>query len=115
MPSTGLSALSETGTRPKVVRSDKVWVSDLIYIRLRHELVYLPRIMDVFTRSTLGWHPGHLLSWLPTLIALDQALAEPAPEICDSDQDSQSTAIAYIQMLLAVHAQPSVAESGKAS
>jgi len=40
----------------KVVRPDQVWVSDITYIHLRREFVYLAVIMDVFTRSIRGWH-----------------------------------------------------------
>ncbi|MEA3325918.1 MAG: IS3 family transposase, partial [Chloroflexota bacterium] len=34
---------------------DQVWVSDVTYIRLHKEFVYLAIIMDVFTRAIRGW------------------------------------------------------------
>lgn len=34
---------------------DQVWVSDITYVRLRREFVYLAVLMDVFTRSIRGW------------------------------------------------------------
>ena len=98
----------------EIVRPDQVWVSDITYIRLHYEFVYLAVIMDVFTRSIRGWHLGRGLDQSLTLIALDRALAEHAPEIHHSDQGIQYAATAYIQMLRAVNAEISMAESGEA-
>ena len=98
----------------EIVRPDQVWVSDVTYIRLRYEFVYLAVIMDVFTRNIRGWHLGRGLDQSLTLIALDRALAEHKPEIHHSDQGIQYAATAYIQMLLAVDAEISMAESGEA-
>ena len=70
--------------------------------------------MDVFTRSIRGWHLGRGLDQSLTLIALDRALAEHTAEIHHSDQGIQYAATAYIQMLRAVDAEISMAESGAA-
>jgi len=98
----------------EIVRPEQVWVSDITYIRLRYEFVYLAVIMDVFTRSIRGWHLGRGLDQSLTLIALDRALAEHRPEIHHSDQGIQYAATAYIRMLRAVDAEISMAESGEA-
>lgn len=98
----------------EIVRPDQVWVSDITYIRLRYEFVYLAVIMDVFTRSIRGWHLGRSLDQSLTLIALDRALAQHKPEIDHSDQGIQYAATAYIQMLRAVESEISMAESGAA-
>ena len=45
-----------------IVRPDQVWVSDITYIRLRREFVYLAVIMVVFTRCIRGWHLGRSLA-----------------------------------------------------
>ena len=98
----------------EIVRPDQVWVSDITYIRLRQEFVYLAVIMDVYTRSIRGWHLGRGLDQSLTLIALDRALADHRPEIHHSDQGIQYAATAYIQMLQAVDAEISMTESGEA-
>jgi putative transposase len=98
----------------EIVRPDQVWVSDITYIRLRDEFVYLAVIMDVFTRSIRGWHLGRSLDQTLTLIALDRAVAEHQPEIHHSDQGIQYAATAYIQMLRLVDAEISMADSGEA-
>lgn len=98
----------------EVVRPDQVWVSDITYIRLRNEFIYLAVIMDVFTRSIRGWHLGRSLDQTLTLIALDRALADHKPEIHHSDQGIQYAAAAYTQMLRAAGAEISMADIGEA-
>ena len=97
-----------------IVRPDQVWVSDITYIRLRCEFVYLAVIMDVFTRCIRGWHLGRSLDQVLTQRALDRALAEGTPEIHHSDQGIQYAASVYVQRLEAVGAQISMAETGAA-
>jgi len=98
----------------EIVRPEQVWVSDITYIRLRYEFVYLAVIMDVFTRSIRGWHLGRGLDQSLTLIALDRALADHRPEIHHSDQGIQYAATVYIRMLRAADAEVSMAECGQA-
>ena len=98
----------------EMVRPDQVWVSDITYIRLRREFVYLAVIMDVFTRCIRGWHLGRSLDQALTLRALDRALANGTPEIHHSDQGIQYAATAYVQRIKTVNAQISMAEVGAA-
>jgi len=98
----------------EIVRPDQVWVSDITYIRLRDDFVYLAVIMDVFTRCIRGWHLGRSLDQSLTLMALQRALAHHSPQIHHSDQGVQYAARAYIQMLYEVGAQISMAEAGEA-
>jgi putative transposase len=109
-----ISHVIRTWSRTEIVRPDQVWVSDITYIRLRDEFVYLAVIMDVFTRSIRGWHLERSLDQTLTLIALDRALAGHTPEIHHSDQGIQYAAAAYIQMLRAAGAEVSMAEIGEA-
>lgn len=98
-----------------VVRPDQVWVSDITYIRLHTEFIYLAVIMDVFTRSIRGWQLGRSLDQTLTLRALLRALAHhPAPEIHHSDQGGQYAATAYTQLLQEAQVRISMAEVGAA-
>jgi transposase InsO family protein len=97
-----------------VTRPDQVWVSDITYIRLRYEFVYLAVIMDVFTRCIRGWHLGRSLDQSLTLFALQRALVHHTPEIHHSDQGVQYAATAYTERLQEVGAQISMAERGEA-
>jgi putative transposase len=99
----------------EIVRPEQVWVSDITYIRLRYDFVYLAVIMDVFTRGIRGWHLGRSLDHTLTLTALHRALAKyPAPEIHHSDQGVQYAATAYTQVLQDVNVQISMADVGEA-
>ena len=99
----------------KVVRPDQVWVSDITYIHLRREFVYLAVIMDVFTRSIRGWHLARSLDQELTLTALNRALGTGrVPEIHHSDQGVQYAATAYGDTLRIHQVAISMAEVGAA-
>lgn len=95
-----------------VVEPDQVWVSDITYIRLRREFVYLAVILDVFTRVIRGWHLGRGLDLSLTLTAFQKALSKNTPKIHHSDQGIQYSAPAYTQALSARSVQISMAEVG---
>lgn len=99
----------------EILRPDQVWVSDITYVRLRQEFVYLAVIMDVFTRCIRGWHLARSLDQTLTLTALRRALAKyPEPEIHHSDQGVQYAATAYTQALKNDNVQISMADVGQA-
>jgi putative transposase len=98
----------------EIVRPEHVWVSDITYIRLRDEFVYLAVIMDVFTRCIRGWQLGRSLDQSLTLQALDRALIQRTPEIHHSDQGVQYAATIYTSRLQTAGVQISMAEVGAA-
>lgn len=93
---------------------DQVWVSDITYIRLHQEFVYLAIILDVFTRAIRGWCLSRLLDQELTLTALRIALENHRPEIHHSDQGIQYAAYAYIDLLKLHGIRISMAAVGKA-
>ena len=93
---------------------DQVWVSDITYIRLEREFVYLAIILDVFTRSIRGWCLSRTLDQELTLTALRAALGYRLPGIHHSDQGVQYAANAYVDMLKDHGIQISMAAIGKA-
>jgi putative transposase len=98
-----------------VVWPDQVWVSDITYIRLHAEFVYLAVIMDVFTRGIRGWQVGRSLDQTLTLRALRRTLAHhQAPKIHHSDQGGQYAATAYPQLLQEAQVRISMAAVGAA-
>jgi putative transposase len=98
----------------EIVRPEQVWVSDITYIRLRVEFVYLAVLMDVFTRGIRGWYVGRSLDQGLTLRALEQALVAHTPEIHHSDQSVQYAANAYTTRLRGAGVLISMAEIGAA-
>jgi putative transposase len=97
----------------KVTRPDEVWVSDITYIRLRKEFVYLAVLMDMFTRRIRGWHLGRGLDQELTLTALKRAFEGGSPEIHHSDQGVQYAATAYVEMLKGREVRISMARVGE--
>lgn len=98
----------------EIVRPDQVWVSDITYIRLQREFVYLAIILDVFTRAIRGWCLSPFLDQELTLTALRRALQTGQPDIHHSDQGVQYAAYDYIDLLNEHSIQISMAAIGKA-
>lgn len=97
----------------EIVHPDQVWVSDITYLQLRCETVYLAVIMDVYTRAIRGWHLGRSLEQELTFTALKQALETHVPEIHHSDQGVQYAATKYTDLLQEHKVQISMAATGK--
>jgi putative transposase len=83
----------------RVDAPDEIWVSDITYIRLHQEFIYLAVVMDVFTRTIRGWNLRRSLGQELTLVALQRALLHQHPKIHHRDQGIQYAAPAYIQAL----------------
>lgn len=76
-----------------------VWGLDITYIRLRHGWLYLVAILDWYSRYVLAWELDQTMQVGFVLQALQRALAQARPIICNSDQGSQFTSSAYITLL----------------
>jgi transposase InsO family protein len=98
----------------KIVRPEQVWVSDITYIRLRNDFVYLAIILDVFTRAIRGWCLSRSIDQQLTLDALRMAMQTNCPEIHHSDQGVQYAGYAYVDFLKTRNVQISMAAVGKA-
>jgi len=93
------------------------WVSDITYISLLYEFVYLAVIMDLFSRRCIGWALSRNPDSELTLHALNMAIAlrgEANVKDCihHSDQGVQYAAKAYVDRLKQVGIQPSMGEKG---
>ncbi len=81
---------------------NQLWVSDITYIRLAREWVYLAVILDACSRRCIGWALDRTLDASLALAALDSALAaRPAPEglVHHSDRGVQYASKAYVDTL----------------
>lgn len=77
-------------------------VTDITYIRLTCEFVYLAAIIDVFSRHVVGWALRSALDTELALSALRMALATRRPEpglIHHSDRGVQYAASDYVDLL----------------
>jgi putative transposase len=81
---------------------NQLWVSDITYISLGSEFVYLAVILDGYSRRVLGWALSRTLDRSMALLALERALqGRPAKPglVHHSDRGSQYCSEDYIAML----------------
>ena len=97
-----------------VTRPDQVWASDITYVPLRHGFLYLVAVMDWCSRYVLSWRLSNTLTGSFCLEALDEALLRARPEIFNSDQGSQFTAVAFTSRLEALSVAISMDGRGRA-
>lgn len=98
----------------EIVRPNQVWVSDITYIRLKNDFVYLAIVLDVFTRAVRGWCLSRSIDLQLTLQALQMALQADIPQIHHSDQGLQYASDTYVKLLKSHQVQISMAAVGKA-
>ncbi|HEX9029737.1 MAG TPA: IS3 family transposase [Anaerolineales bacterium] len=91
-----------------------VWGIDITYIRLRGGWLYLVAILDWFSRYVVSWALSQTLEQTFVLEAVDQALAQAQPAICNSDQGSHFTSPQYLERLLSAQVQISMDGRGRA-
>jgi putative transposase len=82
-----------------VTRPDQVWASDITYVPLRHGFLYLVAVLDWYSRYVVSWRLSNTLTGSFCSEALDEALSRATPEIFNSDQGSQFTALAFTSRL----------------
>ncbi len=83
---------------------NQLWVSDITYIRLAHEFIYLAVIMDAFSRRVIGWALERYLDAELTLQALRMALRTrevTSGLVHHSDRGVQYACADYIELLMA--------------
>jgi putative transposase len=83
----------------EVTRPDQVWSTDITYIPLHHGFLYLTAVIDWYSRYVLSWRLSNTLEGSFCVEALDEALRGGRPEIFNSDQGSQFTAVAFTSRL----------------
>jgi len=81
-------------------RPNQVWCADITYIPMRRGFLYLVAIMDWYSRKVLAWRLSNSMDADFCVEALKEAIVEHgAPEIFNSDQGSQFTSGAWIDVL----------------
>jgi len=99
-----------TATRP-----NQLWVADLTYVATWSGFAYVAFIIDVFSRTIVGWRVSSSLRSDLALDALEQAL-HARPDIGDlvhhSDRGVQYLSIRYTERLGEAGIEPSVGSVG---
>ena len=98
-------------------RPNRLRVSDFTYVATRHGFVYVPLVIDVFSRRIVGWRVASSLRTDLALDALEQATREREDaraerRVHHSDRRSQYLAIRYTKRLAEAGIEPSVGSRG---
>ncbi|MGB2886768.1 MAG: IS3 family transposase [Candidatus Acidiferrales bacterium] len=90
-------------SRMKLTGINQLWVADITYVRLQGEFVYLPVILDGFSRKVVGWALDHtMMSSRLTVAALERAVTERQPRaglVHHSDRGLQYASPEYVAAL----------------
>jgi putative transposase len=97
-----------------ISRPNQVWAADITYIPLARGSAYLVAIMDWHSRRVLSWRLSNTLDASFCVEALQEALSRfGRPEIFNSDQGSQFTAVDFTALLLAAGVKISMDGKGR--
>jgi len=79
---------------------NKVWATDITYIKLEKGFVYLAAVIDWNSKKILSWKLSNTIDVKLTTDVLNEALSHyPKPEIFNFDQGSQYTAQVHVNIL----------------
>lgn len=94
---------------------NQLWVSDITYIRLQREFIYLAVILDAYSRRCLGWALSRIIDARLTIAVLKQALQQRVIQpglIHHSDRGVQYAAADYVNILTEYQIQISMSRKG---
>jgi putative transposase len=94
---------------------NQLWVSDITYIRLHREFIYLAVILDAFSRRLLGWHLDRTLEADLAVTALKMALSNRVLQpglVHHSDRGVQYASTDYTNLLKEHHIRISMSRRG---
>ena len=85
-----------------ITRSNQVWALDTTYIPMARGFVYLTAVVDVVSRKVLAHKLAITLEAVHAKEVIEQAFARyGVPEIVNTDQGSQFTAVEFTDVVLA--------------
>ncbi len=97
-------------------RPNELWVTDLTYVATWAGTVYVCFIVDVFSRTIVGWRAATNMATAMVLDALEMARWSRGTRleglVCHSDAGSQYTSIRYGERLAELGAVPSIGSIG---
>jgi putative transposase len=69
---------------------NQVWLTDITYIKIKGETVYLAAVIDWYSKAVLSWRISNTIDKSLVMDVLNYALDNfPQPEIFNTDQGSQ--------------------------
>ena len=118
-----VTTVSDDAARPsdlvhrefRASRPNQLWVADITYVATWAGFAYVAFVVDVFSRSLVGWRVSRSLRTDLALDALEQAVhARPrcGELVHHSDRGSQYLSIRYTERLAEAGIEPSVGSVG---
>ena len=98
----------------RITRPNQVWSTDITYIPMLRGFMYLSAVIDWYSRYVLAWQLSNTLDGRFCLDALERALAQGQPDIFNTDQGAQFTALAFTSRLEAASIRISMDGRGRA-
>ena len=84
----------------EINKPNKVWSTDITYIKINGGTVYLAAIIDWYSKAVLSWKISNVMDTDFVMDVLNDALKNhPKPEIFNTDQGSQYTSFIHTQTL----------------
>jgi putative transposase len=84
----------------QITAPNQAWAMDITYIPMRRGFVYLAAVLDWATRRVLAWQLSNSMTVDFCLDAVDAAIREHGvPEILNTDQGSQFTGTAFVDLV----------------
>lgn len=83
---------------------NQLWITDITYIRLRAEFVYLAVVLDRYSRKVIGWSLDRTLAARIAVTALQHAITERHPPpgvVVHSDQGIQFACTEFNEVMQA--------------
>jgi putative transposase len=85
---------------PVIDHPNQVWCADISYIPMRWGFLYLFAVLDWATRKVLAWRLSNSLTTDFCIDAVEEAIDKYGiPQIFNTDQGCQFTAIDFVEML----------------
>ena len=101
--------------RFEAARPNQRWVTDITYVWTAEGWCYVAIILDLFSRSVVGWAVDASLSTALPLAALDMAVRRRRPQpglMHHSDRGSQYTSTQYREALASIGVEVSMSRKG---
>jgi putative transposase len=100
----------------KIDKPNKVWSTDITYIKTKFGTVYLASIIDWYSKAVLSWKISNTMDTDFVMDVLEEALNKyPKPEIFNTDQGSQYTSYIHTKTLKANGITISMDSKGRAT
>ena len=98
----------------KITRTNQVWSTDITYLPICKDYVFLVAVIDWFSRFVLSWELSNSLDVYFCIDALDRALRQGKPEIFNTDQGSQFTSKSFTEKIIGNEIKLSMDSRGRA-